>query len=542
VENLLGIVTTIIELLLLVSIVAMLAQRIRMPYTVVLVLVGLALSFQSFLRLELTPELILLIFLPPLVFEAALHIEIGEFRRVLSAILLLAIPGVLIVTLIVAGILALSGMLDWKTAFLFGSLIAATDPVAVVSLFKALGAPKTLTTLVESESLLNDGTTIVLFHIILALLFTADAEALSGGLGTVIIDGIYEFVKVALGGVAIGFIFGLVADRFFAALDDHLIETTLTTIVAYGAYVVAERFHLSGVLAVVTAGILIGSYSSGSMSPSIRTNLHNFWEYIAFLANSLVFILIGMQVKFDGLLEAAVPIIVAVIAVLLARAVSVYGLALLHKLTGKQVQRSYVHVLFWGGLRGAVSLALVLSLDRALPQRELLINMTFGVALFTLLVQATTISTLLKRLGLVGRSKAELAYEEKQGRLLATRNAYRRLNDLYRAGVLDPNAWKIVGKELTEREQILSKELTELAAANPDIFAKIVLSTRREALRTQRAAVMDMAREGLLSETIAQKLYTEIDAEIEALPLHPLPTYEETPPPRTPLLEGGQEP
>jgi len=530
VDSFLNVEITIIELMLLVSVVAMVAQRIRVPYTVVLVLVGLFLSFQSFLHLELTPEIILLIFLPPLIFEAALHIELGLFRRTFSAILLLAVPGVLLVTLIVAGLLTVTGMLDWKTALLFGSLIAATDPVAVVSLFKALGAPKPLATLVESESLLNDGTTIVVFNIILALLFSTQTHALQQGMGTILIGGVYEFLKVALGGVAIGLLFGIITDRLFSVLHDHLIETTLTTVVAYGSYILAEQFHLSGVLAVVAAGILIGARSTDSISPSSRTNLNNFWEYVAFLANSIVFILIGMQVEFAGLVEAALPIAVAVVAVLLARAVTVYGLSEVHRLGGGRLSRSYQHVLFWGGLRGAVSLALALSLNRTIPARGLLINMTFGVVLFTLLVQATTLSGLLNRLNLVGRSRASLAYEEKQGRLLATRSAYRRLSELVRSGILDPNAWEIVGKELSDREQQLAKELAGLAAENPDILARIVHSTRREALRTQRAAVMNLAREGLIGEGVAQKLYEEIAAEIENLPLRltPKPPAEAT--------------
>lgn len=518
-ESILNVEITIVELLLLVSVVAMLAQRIRMPYTVVLVLAGLLLSFQNYLRLELTEEIILLLFLPPLVFEAALHIELTRFRRILPMILLLAVPGVLLVTFVAAAILGFSGLLDWRTALLFGSLIAATDPVAVVSLFKALGAPKTLATIVESESLLNDGTTIVLFHIILALFFGSQVDVSQQGLMPIIIEGVYEFLKVALGGVAIGLVIGLVADRLFSVLNDRLIETTLTTIVAYGAYIAAEQLHLSGVLAVVVAGIVIGARSTDSMSPSSRTSLHNFWEYVAFLANSVVFVLIGMQVEFSGLVQTALPIAVAVLAAVLARALSVYGLSAVYRLAGGRLSRSYQHILFWGGLRGAVSLALVLSLGRNVAERDLLLNMTFGVVLFTLLVQATTIGGLLKRLNLVGRSPETLAYETTQGRLLATRSAYRRLSDLARSGILDPNAWEIVSKELAAREQHLAAELARLAEKHPDILARIVHATRREAMRTQRAAIMNLAREGLIAEEVAQKLYAEIDAEMEALPL-----------------------
>ena len=521
-EDLLSFELTIVELLLLVSVVAVLARRIRVPYTVVLVLVGLLLSFQDVLHFELTPEIILLIILPPLIFEAALHIEVKILRQVLGPVLLLAIPGVLIVTFLVGGTLdMLSSQIEWQTALVFGALIAATDPVAVVSLFKTLGAPKRLSTLVESESNFNDGTTIVVFHIIVSVLIVADVTAHGGGgIDGNVVDfigrSIFEFIRVALGGVAVGAVFGIVGDRVFSSIDDHLIEVTVSTVIAYGSYVLAESFHLSGVLAVVMAGIIVGMRSSGTMSPTTRMVLINFWEYVAFLANSIVFILIGMEVQFSTLVSSFFLIIAAVGAVLLARGVSVYGLSLINNLFSREkVSFRYQHVLFWGGLRGAVSLALVLSLNRNIPNRDILINMTFGVVLFTLLVQATTISGLLDRLGLIGRPQAELDYEQIQGRLLAARAANRRLNELHDAGILDPNAWDVVGAQLNQRIDRLQIELTDFATSNPDVVEKIIHSTQREVLRTQRSAVLDLQREGIISEAVAHELYEEIDVAMD---------------------------
>ncbi len=471
----------------------------------------------------MTPEIILLIILPPLVFEAALHIEVKVLRKVIGPVLLLAVPGVLVVTFIVGGILNLvSGQIQWQTALIFGALIAATDPVAVVSLFKTLGAPRRLATLVESESIFNDGTTIVIFNIMIAVLFVSEATG-HGGAG--IIDGdvvdfigrsIFEFLRVALGGVAVGVAIGIIGDRIFSMIDDHLIEVTVSTVIAYGSYVLAESFHLSGVLAVVMAGIIVGMRSSGTMSPTTRMVLINFWEYVAFLANSIVFILIGMEVKFSSLVSGFFLILVAVGAVLLARAVSVYGLSFINNIFSKEkVSFRYQHVLFWGGLRGAVSLALVLSLNRNIPQRDILINMTFGVVLFTLLVQATTIGGLMNRLGLVGRPQEELDYEQIQGRLLAARSANKRLRELHDAGVLDPHAWDIVGIELRERIDVLQTELTEFATSNPAVVEKIIHSTQREVLRTERSAIMDLQREGVISEAVAHDLYEEIDVALD---------------------------
>ncbi len=511
--DLLTLELTFVELLLLVFVVAMVVHRIKLPYTVALVLVGLGLSFQNVIHFELTPEIILMLFLPPLVFEAALHIDYGIFRKVITPVLLLAIFGVLITIGVIWGLLTLTGLLDWQTALIFASLIAATDPVAVVSLFKALGAPKRLSTLVESESLFNDATTIVVFHIVVG-------AVLVGG-GEFHLDWIHaltQFAMVAVGGAVIGVVAGILANFIFARVDDHLIEITLSTIVAYGAYLLAEQFHLSGVLAVVFAGMLIGNRSSRNMSPTTRMMLANFWEYIAFLVNSLVFILIGMQVVMPRLGNQVYWLIfVVVVVVLISRAVTVYGLSFISKLLGSRVKLSHQHVLFWGGLRGAVSLALALSLSRGAPNRDLILTLTFAVVLFTLLVQATTIGPLLRRLGLAGQSETEKEYERIHARLLAARAAYTRLKGQYAAGAIDPAAWEVVEQDLKQRIQQLSQEQRVFAEANPELTARITTSLRRESFLVQRAHISDLEREGVISDDVARELIAEIDATLDEL-------------------------
>ena len=512
--DLLALELTFVELLLLVFVVAMVAHRIRLPYTVALVLVGLALSFQQAIQFELTPEIILLLFLPPLVFEAALHIDYSTFRRVLTPVLLLAVFGVLITMGVVYGLMTGAGLLDWRSALIFASLIAATDPVAVVSLFKALGAPRRLSTLVESESLFNDATTIVLFHLVMgAVLVSGGTE---GGLS--LVQAVQQFLMVSLGGAGIGIVTGVLANQVFARVDEHLIEITLSTIVAYGAYLLAEQFHLSGVLAVVFAGMLIGNRSDRNMSPTTRMVLMNFWEYIAFLANSLVFILIGMEVVFPKLEGHIILLIAAAVAaVLLSRAISVYGLSFVSRLLRNRVPTAHQHVLFWGGLRGAVSLALALSITRAFPGRDTILTLTFAVVLFTLLVQATTISPLLRRLGLTGKSEDEREYERLHARLLAARAAYNRLRGEFYQGSLDPAAWAAVEPELKARIQNLQQQLERFAETHPDLVTRITTSLRREALTIQRAAISDLAREGSISDEVARELTTEIDAELDEL-------------------------
>ncbi len=517
--DLLTLELTFVELLLLVFVVAMVVHRIKLPYTVALVLVGLALSFQNIIHFELTPELILMLFLPPLVFEAALHIDYGIFRKVLTPVLLLAVFGVLITIAVIWGLLTLTGLLEWRTALIFASLIAATDPVAVVSLFKALGAPKRLSTLVESESMFNDATTIVVFHIVVA-------AVLAGGV-TLHLDwgqAIIQFAIVSLGGIGMGIAAGVIANFIFARVDDHLIEITLSTIVAYGAYLLAEQFHLSGVLAVVFAGMLIGNRSSRSMSPTTRMMLANFWEYIAFLVNSLIFILIGMQVAFPSLGKSIYLLVfVVVVVVLISRAVTVYGLSFVSRMLGNKLRLSYQHVLFWGGLRGAVSLALALSLSHAVPNRDLILSLTFAVVLFTLLVQATTIGPLLRKLGLSGQSETEKDYERIHARLLAARAAYTRMKGQYAVGSIDPTAWRTVEKQLKERIEALSEEQRAFAEANPELVARITASLQRESLLIQRAHISDLEREGVITDHVARELIAEIDAALDNLKHSPEP-------------------
>ena len=329
---------------------------------------------------------------PPLVFEAAFHLNLAELRRSLPTLMLMAIPGVVITMLVVGGIVAWGAALALPVALVFGALIAATDPVAVIALFRAVGAPKQLVVPVEGESLLNDGTAIVIFNLMLAVALTGHFN---------LMEGLVEFIRVAAGGLGVGLALGWLAAQLIARVDDYAIETALTLVLAFGAYLVAEHFHVSGVLAVVAAGLVSGNLGLRGMSQTTRVGLFHFWEFAAFIANSLVFLLIGLQVNGSQLTVMWPQIAWAIVAVLTARVLVVYGLGRITKRLGEPIPSSWQPVLSWGGLRGAISLALALSLPEALgPARPVLLAMTFGVVLFTLLVQGTTMGALVRGLGL----------------------------------------------------------------------------------------------------------------------------------------------
>jgi monovalent cation:H+ antiporter, CPA1 family len=499
--------TLIIELLLVASLVAIVVRRLRVPYTVALVVVGLLLTNLSPLNLELTPELILGLFVPPLVFDAAFHLNFTELRRNLATILVLAVPGVLITMLIVGGALSIGTSLSLLSAMVFGALIAATDPVAVVALFRLLGVPKRLSVLVEGESLLNDGTAFVLFNIMLAVAVTGQFN---------LVNGLADFARVSAGGIVVGLVLGWLISRLIARIDDYIIEITLTTVLAYGAYLVADQLHFSGVLAVVAAGLITGSLGPQGMSPTTRIVLYNFWEYITFLVNSLVFLLIGMQVDIPALLSAWRPILWAVGAVLLARAVVVYGLGWITGRLSEPVSWRWRNILAWGGLRGALSLALALSLPATFgPDRLLLRTLAFGVALFTLLVQAPTMNALVHRLGIITINPVQVDYKQRHARLMALRSAEAHIERRYREGLVSAPVWEKLKPKLQEQIVLLADAVRELLRVEPALESEELETTRREILRAQRSAYLGMRGDGVISEEVYENLSAEVDGALE---------------------------
>ncbi len=399
----------ILILLLVACFAAIALKRLQFPYTIGLVVVGLILggvgqhvpALEIVQALSLSHDLILFVFVPPLIFESALNLDSRLLLRNLGPTLILAAPGLLISTAIVGSLLSWGTSLTLPQALLFGSLISATDPVAVIALFKELGAPKQLAVLVEGESLFNDVTAIVFFNIILATIATE-----VGFERAMIAAGIVQFLISFIGGVFVGAILGY-SSRYLMALvkENVLVLATVTTVLAYGVFLLAEEvFEVSGVIAIVSAGLMAGWYKSNRLKPEPRAFLGEFWEYAAFLANSLIFLLVGLtisQFQLFGQLRQTESLLTAfgltIGAIVLARAVVIFGLIPLVNLTSEsKIDRRYQFVSFWGGLRGAVCLALALSLDSDFPNRDLIVTLTLGIALFTLLIPGTTIGGLIR--------------------------------------------------------------------------------------------------------------------------------------------------
>ncbi|MGB8212365.1 MAG: Na+/H+ antiporter [Anaerolineales bacterium] len=497
--------TIVIELLLVVTVVALAVRRFNIPYTVALVVMGLLLALRAPAKISLTPELILALFVPPLAFEAAFHINFQDLRRNLAGILVLAVPGVILTMLIVGGLLAVGTGLSLAATLVFGALIAATDPISVVAIFRTLGVPKRLSVLIEGESLFNDGTAIVLYNLALAVVLTGKFNLLTS-LG--------DFLSVSIGGVLVGLLLGWIISFLISRVDDYLIETTLTTLLAFGSYLLAERLHFSGVLAVVAAGLICGNLGPRGMSPTTRIVLFNFWEYVAFLANSLIFLLLGLQVNIPALLASWPFVLWAILAVLAARAVVVYGLGWIVNKFADPIPKRWLHVLNWGGLRGAIALALVLSLPPNFANRDQFRLMAFGVVLFTLLVQSTTMRPLIQWLGIITRNPSRLEYEKRHARLTSMRAALNHLDKLHKDGLLSTHAWEILRPEYEKQVLACTAEVRQTLKAAPDLEAEELDTARREALRAQRSALLGLFRDGIISQEVLSELGMEIDLEL----------------------------
>lgn len=385
----------------------------QIPYTLMLVMVGLALALINVRLINLSPELILSIFLPPLLFEAAWNLKWSNLKQEFVPICLYAVLGVVITIAGVAIGLTQFAAVPLSTALLVGACVSATDPVSVVALFRELGVDKQLSAVMEGESLFNDGMAVVAFGFLVS--FSVGATDLS------IQPVVTKLIAVVGIGVGIGCLLGFAISYMTQRFDLPLVEQSLTLVSAYGAYLLAEEFGGSGVIATVTTGLILGNFGSRiGMNPRTRVIVSEFWEFLAFFVNSIVFLLIGDQVQFPVFGDETVAIALTILAMTLARAGFIYGLGFLsNRLAHSELTLSEQTVLWWGGLRGSVSIALALSVPVAFLDRPKVISTVFGAVLFTLLFQGLLIKPLLSGLKLLGDQPIRQQYLELNARRVA---------------------------------------------------------------------------------------------------------------------------
>jgi CPA1 family monovalent cation:H+ antiporter len=389
-----------VALLLIASLVAIVCRRLRLPYSVGLVAAGVGIALLPFApHVSLTKELIFDGLLPPLIFEAAFYLPWTELRKQLKLILLLATVGVLIAAAITTTGMHVLAHWQWTSALLFGVLIAATDPVSVIAIFREANAQGRLRLLIESESLFNDGTAAVAFGIA-ASIAAGQAVSPAGIIGSAI--------ATTGGGVLCGALVGRGVLYLIVRTQDRVVETACTVLAAYGSFLLAESLHASGVFATLTAGLIVGNIGTrGPISEHGLDALHSFWEFAAFAANSVIFLLVGMEEGGHQIGSAWLPALIAIVVVTLGRAATIYPICRLFSRSSLWVPIKQQHVLVWGGLRGALALGLVLGLPHDTPGREEMITVSFAVVAFSIFVQGLTIEPLLRSVGEIARRPTE---------------------------------------------------------------------------------------------------------------------------------------
>ncbi|HEY0992734.1 MAG TPA: Na+/H+ antiporter [Kofleriaceae bacterium] len=517
----------LILILLATSVVlAIGAERLRLPYPIVLVVGGVVLAFGSGLpRVAIPPELVLVIFLPPLLFSAAWFTSWRDFAANLRSIGLLAIGLVVATTVGVAAVAhALIPGMPWAVAFVLGAIVSPPDAVAATAVMQRLHVPQRLVTVLEGESLVNDATGLVAFQVALAAVLSGRFSA-THTLG--------QFAIVALGGIAFGLVVGWLVAEVHRRLDDFLIETVISLITAYVAYIPAEHLGVSGVLATVTAGGFLGWRNPQLFSPLTRLRSRSVWAVILFLFNSLVFILIGLELAGSrdllattstaGLLGWCAAIAGAAIGIRLLWVPVVMYLPyqIRRRLRGGPAPASAwkeTAVVSWTAMRGIVSLALVLALPRTLPDgspfpfRDLLVVLVFAVIVVTLLGQGLTLPLLIRALGFVDDGAA--LRQEREGLLQGTERALERLGELDRTSIIVP--WLVERLRATYEERLNRLQ----ASVRDDPECRLMdgenLAYRRlreQLITAERAAVVAMRNRGEISEEVLHKLQQDLDLE-----------------------------
>jgi len=556
-----------VAILMVACAMALLAKRFKLPYTVVLVAAGLIVSALasageagSFgLDIHLSPELLLQLFLPILLFEAAFHVDLKQFLQNWRPILCLAIPGVIVGMLLTTGFLLLvdqvvSMGLNWQMVLLIAAMLAATDPISVVALFKEFSVSKRLGIVVEGESLINDGVAVVLFgvvvkitamHLGLTLPYFGSAESVEA------LQAVMDFLREVVLGTAVGLGVGLAISYLTSKFDDQHIEVALTVIAAFGANTVAMELHASGVIAVVVCGMMIGNVGvKRGMSPTTREEVVSFWEFAAFLANSFVFILIGLEIHLGDMWAVAGPIAVFFVIMIVVRSIAVYGVHGLVRRSDLRLKESWLPVITWSGVRGSLSMVLAMMLvwvgdvgvghegnkdqgsglartevmavkpgeapsvmvtrAEADENKNRILNIVYGVVLLSILLQGTTMEWLMKRTGLIIESYEETEYEMALARRQAIRAMLENLESSERKGSMAKETYAILHTRLIERRAANDRRMKEMLESVPGLNA-LELEMESAHLRAlEKQVYRDLEKEGELDYDSMESLVRDV--------------------------------
>ena len=518
-----AVVWSIFSLLLVALFIQFLAQRIRMPFTILLVLVGIALNslygldpehFIIFQALKISPDIILYIFLPALIFESSYNLDARRLLHNIGPVLTLAVPGLLISTFVIGTFLWLVTAIPYSISLLLGAILSATDPVAVIAIFRQMGTPERLSTLIEGESLFNDATAIVVAGILTGVVLEQNGATTVGG-------GIFNFLVLFLGGLAVGIGLGYLTGKIIGWIaSESFIDIGLTTALAYLSFLIAEDiFHVSGIMATMGAGLTLGSWGRIRISTSVRIYLEHFWALLAFLANALLFLLVGMKVDLGSMWQTMDLLVWVIAAMLIARAIVIFCmLPLVGRLPGSQpISFPYQFIMFWGGLRGAIALAIVLSLPE-FEYADLFVALVMGAVLFTLVVQGLSIEPLMQKLGLNTPPLADrFAFIELD--LASRQRAMKRLPRLKDGGFFSSRIAHNLTVECDHAISSAMQKIRQLRATEMDKANEVNLLYLR-ALTDEKVFYTEMYNEGHISEGAYRELALVLNLQIDALRYH----------------------
>lgn len=505
-------VQILVILLLVATGVGLLSRWLRVPYVTGLVLAGLPITEVLSRRIGLEPSLVLNLFLPILIFESAINTDIRRLRSTFKPIVLLAGPGSVFSSAIIAVLLKYGLGLTWIPALLIGVILANTDTVSMIAVFKEIRVPSRLSTIVEGETLFNDAAALVSFNLILTVYQTGSLTFL---------EGVRELLYVAVGGSVVGLILGYLSLPIFTRLDDPLSSLLLTVAVSLGTFQVGQFLGVSGAVAVVMAGLIFGNLGlSRTSSASERITLLSFWEYASFGVNTFIFLLIGIEIIPMALWKILPSILFVILAYQLGRVLSVYLLLAGLRWFDRPISLRWQHVLFLGNIKGSLSMALALSVPLALPGREEIITLVFGAVLFSLVGQGLSLPWLVKRLKLSNFSASRQQIEEWQAQLMTAKAAQDELDSLLKSGVLPKAVYEEMRSTYQVRVAAAEKSLREIYNHRSDEFANQdseltkLDAIRRRLLLAEKGALNEAMRKRILSETIVRSRLQTIDEQL----------------------------
>jgi CPA1 family monovalent cation:H+ antiporter len=506
-----------------VVVLAAAARAINVPYPIVLVIGGAILGLLPGLPdVQLDPDLVLVLFLPPLLYTGAFFANLRDLRANLRPIALLSIGLVIATVLVVAWVAhTMIDGLSGPAAFALGAIVGPTDPVAATAILRRLGVPRTLVTVLEGESLVNDATALVAYRIALAA---------AAGAGFSLLDASWDFLWKAAGGIAIGLVVGWVIAWVRSKLDDPLVENTIGLLSAYAAYVPAEHLEVSAVLAAVTTGCYVGWQAPRIASPATRLQGFGMWELLQFLLNAFLFVLIGLElpVVLDGLdgtrwttlLGYAAAISAAVVLTrLIWQQTVVFIIRAIDRRESVRARRSTWQLRViggWAGMRGAVSLAVALALPLDFEQRDLLIFLTFAVIFVTLVLQGLTLPPLIRLLGVIDDGAQE-SHEELKARLVATKAALARIEELKSEEWTRDDTLERMQNLYEYRKRRLAARAGKISDDGYEDRSFTYQTILREVLEAQRAEVVRLRNEGTISNEVMHRIERELDLEDQRL-------------------------